>query len=175
MNPLQILSEEHVNILKVVESIKKECAALETGKELDKEYFDKAIDFIINYADKFHHAKEEDILFVELNKDEVEMHCNPVNQMLHEHVLGRNFVQGLKEGLIGDDKSKVINNARGYAQLLQEHIYKEDNILFPMADQALSDNAKDLMIKNFEKAEEVRFESGAREKYISIASEFAEK
>ena len=81
-NPTKILSDEHRHILKVISALAKECDAIESGKDLDKDFFEKAVDFIRNYADKFHHSKEEDIFFVELNKDNVQMHCNPVEQMM---------------------------------------------------------------------------------------------
>ena len=34
-------------------------------------------------------------------------------------------------------RADVINNARGYAALLRQHIQKENGILFPMADQVI--------------------------------------
>lgn len=162
MKPTKILSDEHKNILKVIEALNKECDLLESGKELDKDFFNKAIDFIRNYADKFHHAKEEEILFKELCKDTVEMHCNPTQQMLHEHDLGRNFVKEMEQGLNENNKEKVIENARGYAQLLQEHIYKEDNILYPMADEALNKNMQKSILEKFKKLNK------NKEKYLSF-------
>ncbi|MAE42522.1 cation-binding protein [Candidatus Woesearchaeota archaeon] len=173
--PTKILSDEHVHILKVVNALIKECDALEDGKGLDKDFFEKAVDFIQNYADKFHHAKEEDIFFVELNKDDVQMHCNPVEQMLLEHNLGRDFVKGLVEGIEKDDKNKVIENSRGYSQLLQEHIYKEDNILYPMADEALNEDIQKSILDKFKKAEQDKFTEGTKEKYIELANEMEGK
>ena len=39
-------------------------------------------------------------------------------------------------------------NARGYCELLQEHIFREDNILYPMADEALKEEIqKDILGK----------------------------
>ncbi len=166
--PTKILSEEHQNILKVIDALLKECDVLESGKEIDRAFFEKAIDFIRNYADKFHHAKEEDILFVELNRNEEKMHCNPVEQMLHEHDLGRNFVKGLKEGVEEDDKIKIIENARGYAYLLRDHINKEDSILYPMADEALGQQIQKSMLEKFKQAEHKKFSKETKEKYLSI-------
>src|SRR3989338_3103473 len=120
---LQILSEEHQNILKVIDALMKECDSLKSVDKIDKVFLKKIIDFIKGYADKFHHAKEEDILFVELCKDEMQMHCNPTQQMLHEHDLGRNFIKELKKGIEIDNKDKIIENARGYAYLLKDHIF----------------------------------------------------
>jgi hemerythrin-like domain-containing protein len=177
MNPKEkltkILSEEHQNILKVIDALTKECSSLESGKDLDKDFFEKAIDFIRNYADRFHHAKEEDILFKELNKDDVQMHCNPIPQMLHEHDLGRNLVKGMEQALKENNKAKVIENARGYTQLLQEHIDKEDNILYPMADEALNQQTQKEILEKFKQAESER--KADEERCLSIVKEFSNR
>lgn len=146
----QMLSDEHQNILKVIEALLKEC---DFSGDIDKDFFKKAISFIRGYADKFHHAKEEDILFVELNKKEVKMHCNPTEQMLYEHDLGRGFIKELEQGVKEGDKDKVIKNAKEYAELLKEHIFKEDNILYPMADKALNSEIEKEMLGKFQQVE----------------------
>ena len=146
---LEMLSEEHKNILQVIDAIFSECDALEKGKKIDVDFFKETIDFIRGYADKFHHAKEEDILFRELSKDDVEMHCNPMQQMLYEHDMGRGFVKELEIGVELKDPSIVTKNARAYGFLLKDHIFKEDNILYPIADEILSDSAKDNILKEF--------------------------
>lgn len=172
--PTAILSEEHQHILKVIDRLIKECDGLRAGDEINKLFFEKVIDFVRNYADKFHHAKEEDILFVELCKDTVEMHCNPTSQMLHEHDLGRGFIKELEAGLMSGDKGKVIEGAFGYAQLLQEHIFKEDNILYPMADQALSEDIQRDMLDEFAKVEKEKFGEEIKKKYLDFAGELSE-
>ena len=173
--PTLILSKEHQNILKVVNALLAESSALEKGKQLDKGFFLQAVDFIRNYADKFHHAKEEDILFKEMCKPGVEMHCNPTDQMRYEHDLGRGFVKEMESGLNEGSKKKVAENARNYAQLLQEHIYKEDNILYPLADSALNARAQKTMLQAFAKAEKERFAKGTKEKYLKFAKEFEKR
>ena len=151
---LKILSDEHQNILKVTGALLKECDSLQSGNKIDKDFFKKAIDFIKSYADKFHHAKEEDILFVEMCKDEAKIHCNPTQQMLYEHDLGRDFIKKLGRGVEEDNNGVIIENARGYAHLLQEHIFKEENILYPMADEALKQNVKNEILEKFKQVEQ---------------------
>lgn len=170
----KVLSDEHVYILKVVNALLKESSALRAGKASDKIFFSKALDFVRNFADKFHHVKEEDVLFVELCKDTVDMHCNPTEQMRYEHDLGRGFVKEIDEGVAKNDVSKVIENSVAYANLLQEHIFKEDNILFPMANDALSESAQLLIADAFKKAEQ-KFSAGEKEKYVAIADEFEKR
>lgn len=146
-----MLTEEHKNILRAIDSLLKQCAKDEKADASNADFYRAAIDFIRNYADKFHHAKEEDILFVELNKDSANMHCNPTEQMLYEHDLGRGYIKELETGLSQADLKKVLSGARGYGHLLRDHIYKEDNILYPMADEALGDEIKQAMLLKFEK------------------------
>jgi len=167
MKPTKILSEEHKNIIKIIGALNKECDSLESGNQLDKEFFKKAVDFIKNYADKFHHAKEEDILFKEFNKSQ--SHCNPTEQMLYEHDLGRNFVKGMEQALKENNKKKLMENARGYSQLLQEHIYKEDNILYPMADEALNEKTQKSILEKFKKLEK------NKEKHLSVLKEIEKR
>ena len=169
MIPTEILSAKHQNILKAINLLLKECQEIESGKELNKIFFNNAIYFIQHYADKFHHAKEEDILFKELGKDTVEMHCNPSTQMLYEHDLGRGFVKEMIDGLKNNDKEQIIQNARSYGQLLQEHISKEDNILYPMANEALNLNIQTSMSEEFERVEEEMKEM--KEKCLSFLGE----
>ena len=164
---LKILSDEHQNILKITNALLKECDSLQSENEIDKDFLKKAIDFIKGYADKFHHAKEEDILFKEFNKSQ--SHCNPTEQMLYEHDLGRNFVKGMEQASKENNKEKLMENARGYSQLLQEHIYKEDNILYPMADEALNEKTQKSMLEKFKKLEK------NKEKYLSVLKYFEKR
>ncbi|MCU4163840.1 hemerythrin domain-containing protein [Carboxylicivirga caseinilyticus] len=152
-NITQILSDEHQIILKVIDAVYSECAELEKGKALDIGFFQKTIDFIKNYADKFHHAKEEDILFKAMLENVEHLHCNPISVMLHEHDEDRTFVKGIEEGISENNRSKIIDNTLGYGMLLRDHIYKEDNVLYPMAEEALSDGQKDVVNQKYTEIE----------------------
>lgn len=148
----RILSKEHEGILKVVDALESEIRELE-NKKIDIKFYKKVIDFIKNYADKFHHAKEEDILFKEFNKcaEEECVHCNPVEQMLFEHDVGRKNIKMMETGLDEKNKNKLIEGARHYIELIREHIFKEDNILYPMADEVINQDVQKAMLEKFKK------------------------
>lgn len=141
-NITSVLSKEHQNILKVIDLVLDECNKIENGEKVKMDFFEKVILFIRNYADGYHHAKEEDILFKAMLENMENMHCNPIPVMLHEHDEGRNFVKGMIAALENNKQEELLDNARGYCYLLQNHIYKEDNVLYPMAEQALDDQQK---------------------------------
>ena len=90
-----------------------------------------------------------------------------------KHDLGRDFIKELEKGIEDNNKDKIIENARGYAQLLQEHIFKEDNILYPMADEALNKNAKNGMLKRFKQVEQRLIKE--KEKHMLFLKELKEK
>ena len=165
MNITQVLSEEHQNILKVIDGVLKECNEIEGGEDLDKGYFSEVIDFIKNYADAYHHAKEEDILFKAMLDNVENMHCNPIPVMLHEHEEGRQYINNLEEGIANSDKEQILTNARGYCLLLRDHIYKEDNVLYPMAEQALSEAQKEEVQAKYKQVKDKLFSAMDIQKY----------
>lgn len=163
---MDYLMEEHVYILKVADRAEIVCRELESGARLDKDFVVGFIDFIRNYADKFHHAKEEDMLFVEMGKPGVEMHCNPVEQMLIEHDEGRGLIARIEAGLKSEDVEKITSNMGSYVALIRDHIGKEDNVLYRMADEVLSKDVLERMIGDFERVDSGKDVS----KYIEFAS-----
>jgi hemerythrin-like domain-containing protein len=79
-----------------------------------------------------------------------------------EHEQGRNFVKALAEAVeryeqgYEDAKSAIIENARGYTQLLAQHIPKEDDILYPLADKVLTHEDRRKLLEKFEEVERER-------------------
>jgi len=155
-----VLMKEHQLILKV-NQLMMNCFSLHQSQkasfpifELGREY----VDFIQKFADRLHHAKEEDILFRYLKQDGLLQHCNPIPQMLHEHEVGRSLVQRMIKAIESSDEGELIEASMSYVALLTDHIFKEDNILYPMAENAIPDDQKGAIQKEYEEAEE-RMES----------------
>jgi hemerythrin-like domain-containing protein len=167
-NITEELSNEHQNILRFIDAMLEECENLEKGKKLEKAFFEKAIGFIKNYADRYHHAKEEGILFKVMLENLENMHCNPIPVMLYEHESGRNFVLGMEEGLNENNQEKIIGNAMEYSFLLKEHIFKEDNVLYPMAEEALNDQQKETVLKEYKEVETGEFSKENVQKYLDV-------
>ena len=146
------LMKEHQLILKYIDLMER-YAEFDLKEDLIAPiFFENAncfIQFIHEFADQFHHAKEEDILFRYLEIPGVLTHCNPVPQMLFEHSKAREFVRNMENAIQTKEINELTVNAGEYARLLKEHIYKEDNILYPMAERGLSDEAKSSLLKEY--------------------------
>ena len=141
-NITSVLVNEHKNILKVIDIIFEKCTQMESSRKMNSAFFNDVIDFIRNYADGFHHVKEEDILFRQMLQNLDNMHCNPIPVMLNEHDAGREYVKGMIKAVETKNLADAIENARGYGLLMKNHIYKEDNVLYPMAEESLDNSQK---------------------------------
>jgi hemerythrin-like domain-containing protein len=167
------LMKEHQLILKYVDLLERyvEFSLKHPGNPVLLEKAAGFIEFIHEFADHFHHAKEEDILFRYLEVPGVLTHCNPVPQMLMEHDKGREYVRNMEQAVQTEALNELASNAVQYAQLLKEHIYKEDNILYPMGENGLSDEAKTALLKECAETEQ-RLDSRALwDKYENIYRE----
>ncbi|SET67952.1 Hemerythrin-like domain-containing protein [Natronincola peptidivorans] len=175
MKAVKVLMDEHQNILRMLKVIRKlSLQTFETKEVYYKGYYD-AIDFIRNYADKFHHGKEEDILFDKMSSElGTAIKQGPIFGMLAEHDLGRLFVKTLEEALDaakqGSEEAKldIVANAIAYTDLLYRHIDKEDTAIFTFADNSLDSDMHQEIDNLFEAAKE-RLDSEATEKkYVGM-------
>lgn len=165
----RVMMDEHQLILRMIALVERNTALLEQGAFRDWQFFLDAVDFIRNYADRFHHAKEEDVLFVALVNNGMPAKQSPIEAMQIEHEQGRAHVRALemaaRQALAGDDgkAGAIITHARGYAQLLRGHIDKEDHILYPLAERILPQAVRSAMLDGYRQAEAAT--PGLEEKY----------
>jgi hemerythrin-like domain-containing protein len=176
MKATQVLSDEHQVILRVIAALETNTKKLEGGQTIRPEFFLEASAFIKGFADGCHHMKEEGVLFKAMVASGMPQDSGPIAVMLAEHEQGRVFNRQMKAGAerlqYGDDpqaRRAVIQNALGYCQLLSQHIQKEDNILFPMADRVIPAEEHEQVWQDFERIEHEETGEGVHEKYLALA------
>lgn len=178
MDAIDILMIEHKEIKKVLAAIKKDCEDLAEGSEVDIQFYRNAIDFVRNFADSYHHRKEEKKLFNIMSEADERVGSGPVKGMLIEHDLGRAYIGNLKDAL--DDyekgtpkrKAYIIANALSYVSLLENHIQKEDTAIYMAARRILSTKVQSSLAKEFEDIEADEDNKKMRKKYIDFANSF---
>ena len=126
--------------------------------------------------------KEEGVLFKAMVANGLPQNSGPIAVMLSEHEQGRAYTREMKAAAerlsYGDDpqaRRAVIKNASGYCQLLRQHIMKEDNILFPMADQVIPEAQYDQVWEDFERIEHEETGEGVHEKYLALAEKLEQE
>ena len=174
--PTQVLMAEHELILEALDALEKKVAAIQAGVAPDRAYFEKAVNFLRGFADKCHHGKEEHLLFKRMTERGFPVQSGPIAVMLSEHEAGRAFIRGIADGAakLGTDPAaarQIVENARGYIDLLRAHIDKENNVLFPMADRALGPEDQAYLAKEFERFEVAETGAGVHEAMIQLLGE----
>ena len=178
-NVTQVMVNEHKLILRMIALVEKNTELLEQGKFRNWQFYLDAVDFIRNYADRFHHAKEEDVLFIELIKNGMPEKQSPIEAMHMEHDQGRAHVRAIEEAaqkaLDGETGQAAIiaENAKGYATLLRGHIEKEDEILYPLAERVLPEEVRARMIDAYARAEARTPE--LEEKYLKLVEGYEQQ
>lgn len=174
MKPTVDLIEEHGPVRLMLKILEKACEKMEAGKEMNTAEMGNAIMFIREFADKCHHGKEEKLLFPAMRENNIPEEIALIDVLIEEHVLGRGFVKNMAEAVDEKNTAKFAENARGYVKLLNPHIDKENQILFPMADKSLSaDMQKELEI-GFEDVEKNVIGEGRREELHAIVHKLKE-
>ena len=177
MKATEILMSEHQVILRMIAALEKATDLLEAGQPVPPQLFIEASDFIKGFADGCHHKKEEGVLFKAMGENGMPSSGGPVAVMLAEHEAGRAFNRGMRaaaEKLAAGDPSaaqEVIRNARGYAALLTQHIAKENQVLFPMADKVIPVGKHAAVMEGFEHVEHEETGEGVHEKYLALVAQ----
>ncbi len=172
----QVMVDEHRLILRMIALVEQNTERMLQGRFRNWQFFLDAVDFIRNYADRFHHAKEEDVLFVALVKNGMPEKSSPIEAMLMEHDQGRAFVRAVEDGaqraMLGElgQIPVIAENARGYAALLRGHIDREDTILYPLAERVLPEELRLAMLEGYARAEESN--PGLAERYRRMVEEY---
>ena len=148
--PTAVLMNEHRNIEKALAALEAMAGAFEAEGRIDAA---AAVEFLRTYADRLHHGKEEANLFPAMEARGLPCDVGPTAVMREEHRAGRAYTQEMADAVAGDDVVAFVFAARGYVALLREHIQKEDQVLFPMADRLLPPEEHESLRVIFERVE----------------------
>jgi len=146
--PVSKLVEEHTWIKRVLAVIPALTEDIRARGRADARLIGEVLDFIRGFADRFHHMKEEDILF-----DYTDRQTEVVRVFEEEHDQGRGFVRAAARALEDGNAAALCANLTSYRELLVEHIRKEDEILYPYIDRGLTTHQVGEIHRRFEETE----------------------
>lgn len=181
MTPTETLRHEHDVILLVLTGIERGATSLKATLDADPEWLDTIVDFVRNFADRCHHGKEEKHLFVRLEERGIPREGGPIGVMLREHEQGRAFIRATADAAPGavNGAASALEAAQvnllGYVELLRGHIAKENDVLFPMADQVLTPEDQRELAEAFDRVEAEEMGEGVHERYHDLAHRLAGK
>lgn len=165
--PMKKLVDEHVLIKRLVALLPEIVKNLDVDSDEGRRLVIDTVEFIRFYADKYHHAKEEDILFKYFDEN-----LDILKVMHEDHTQARSHVKAILAALERKDKTTVAKHLTAYGELLTEHIKKEDEILYPWLDKNLSDTQiGELFSKFHETDEQIGYSPTKYEAFINRVEE----
>lgn len=170
----QDLRKEHdavLHALKIYDDI------MSSGPREDSvllKYYGELVYFLQVFADKCHHGKEEEYLFKELTTKGGAREVGFIELLLDEHKEARDYVAAMEKALESKDLEAFNSNAVKYRDLLRNHIEEENNGIFLMADELLSEDVQDTLFEKFEDHEETVIGQGVHEKLHAMIHEWEE-
>lgn len=132
-NPLEILVNEH-NVIVSAINIAKQLQKIADSEP--KKYVDvagKLIVFFRNYADKYHHFKEESLLFPRMCDENQLLENGIIKEMLENHEEFRNSLREIEKALENEELTLVTKFFSIYCNSLHDHIAVENEELFQIA------------------------------------------
>ena len=150
------MMQEHELIVEVLAALQAMAEKLSAGEDVARHDVADFGRFFRDFADKCHHGKEEDRLFVKMVEAGFPQDSGPIAVMLAEHDAGRQEVRGLLaigagSGPLNEaERARAIEYASQFVPLLYAHIQKENNILYPMAQKAIPPEEFELLDQSCE-------------------------
>ncbi len=142
------LVDEHTLIKRFIAAVPALVEVLDLESEEGRSVVLEGVHFIRTYADAFHHAKEEDILFGYADGD-----SEIIQVMLEDHTTARAHVRAIVAGVEARAVAEVTRHLVAYAALLTDHIKREDEILYPWIDRSLTTRQVGELFAQFDAAD----------------------
>lgn len=178
MKPTETLEQDHELILQVIDAAVRE---VEKSSDCDWGTLEQMLDFFVNFADRCHHAKEENLLFPRLAERGLSRDGGPLGVMLMEHDEGRGYLKAARAALPKarqSDKTAGAAVRKGilnYAELLRAHIHKENMVLFHLANELLTAADQRELTAAFETADPKDLGPDAKARYRALAQKLTSK
>lgn len=167
---IRTLKTEHQAVCQVLNVLDKAVLKLEEGGEVPLNIFEDVLEFLTVFVDRCHHTKEEEVLFPLMEQSGIPAQGGPIGVMLSEHQQGRELIaryrQSLAEVKGGETtaKARLIAAARAYSGLLRQHIHKENQVLFALADRIFNAETQQQLYESFEEIETNKLGRGTHER-----------
>ncbi|HEY3250054.1 MAG TPA: hemerythrin domain-containing protein [Ignavibacteria bacterium] len=147
---IEILYNEHDIIKSVINYREKIAALANSNPELYKKTILELINFFRNYADKFHHYKEEKLLFPLMCEKNDMLKDSIIQEMLENHEDFRKLVKSIESAADSGNYEESSKLMFKYTEMLLDHIAVEDHELFQMAEMLFDEKELEKLYYDFQ-------------------------
>ncbi|MDK9698853.1 MAG: PAS domain-containing protein [bacterium] len=146
------LMNDHARIERALVMIERQ---LNNADKFDAATVGALLEFLFDYGDRYHNQKEELALFPLLGQRGIPMNGGPIAVMLSEHKMEKEYLLKLSRDTFAI-KEKTIEitpkyreELAAYIALTKDHIWKENDILYPMGRRVLDEDDDTKLMEQF--------------------------
>ena len=172
MEALQIITEEHQRLWRIVTTLDLVADDIDHGARIEQPFFDSAFDYLEQFMDGAHHAKEDGYLFPALRRRSADA-AVILDRLQAEHRNGPENLKSLRAKLAAA-ASDTTNTAaftealRNYTASLKAHVRTEERDAMPLAREALAVEDWVAIDRAFLDNEDPVFGARARDEYRDL-------
>jgi branched-chain amino acid transport system ATP-binding protein len=142
METLRIITEEHQNLWRIATTLDLVADEIDGGGRVEAAFFTSLFDYIDQFMDCAHHAKEDNFLFPILLRRAPEA-AAIIDRLQVEHHNGPEVLRDLRAKLAataggGEANAAFTAALRSYAQAVKSHVRSEEKDVMPLAREALT-------------------------------------
>jgi uncharacterized protein len=170
-NYFDTLLNDHQLIEKGLNLLEKQ---VEKGEKLDTNITKAVLEFLWDFGEKCHNMREEKIYFP-LLIDRGIPPMGPIMVMLKEHEIEREDIAILKDMITQFEDTKILpenfkSTAMDYLNLTKEHIWKENDILYPMGKRVIQPEDEAYLEVEFLKIEKNSVGEGGYNRFFILVN-----
>lgn len=139
-NPIQTMLDEHEVICKAEYIVENINFLWKTNENKYKETVATLITFFREYADGYHHRKEEDVLFPAIHDHPDFVLQEIIEEFETHHEDFREYTVEIENAITEGDYEKSYTELNNYLQDLLDHIGAENDELFVLAESLMDEN-----------------------------------
>jgi hemerythrin-like domain-containing protein len=180
VNAIEILVEEHNLILKSLDLLTTAAEKIVRNQHPPKEFFQKAVSFTLHFTNRFHHYKEEIVMFGMLaQKRQGELDAE-IERLRDQHHALHDYMNEISKSLdaysknIDSEVRRLHRNLSDYIETLRRHVNAENQIFYPLVRKALTGDEMRWLAEEFEKYA-AKEGPGAMKEYGALVDEMAKQ
>jgi len=142
MESLRIITEEHQNLWRIATTLDMVADEIDGGARVEVPFFSSVFDYIDQFMDRAHHAKEDEFLFRLLRERSPEAGAI-LDRLQAEHRNGPENLRDLRAKLAstaagGENNAAFTAALRNYTQGMRSHVRSEEKDAMPLAREVLT-------------------------------------
>lgn len=171
------LIAEHELIERCMAVLKQCLETIESDEKINTVQLGRALDFLLQFGDKIHNRKEEEILFPLMGKMGIPIEGGPLGVMLMEHEAERKLLGEMLrtlpdlEKMALEERIHFTQEGLEYLTIRADHIWKENDVLYPMGRRIFSGDDNLDLLKRFDLVNSETYGDGAFEKFQAMVHE----